>query len=403
MNKIIDLAPFKMDRISETPYHLQLVNEIVLRIEKGSLSAGMRLPVLKDLALWSGISENTVRRALDDLSRRGYIEKRRRTGIFVRNPSANHSFRANLEPGNPARREVTGAVAIMFDESYLSTNGMPKQSWPLETMQSFELNMSHRGYTCRVLGLDTAVERLTATQRDNLSQYAAFFILLQAKSSRFLIHDISSLGKPLVVHNYYGHAKVNRINDDWEWGMQEVLAHLHHAGHSRIALMSFSGSAEPNRNLDWIVEREQAFLNIAPYAGVTTGEKDIFRVGYTDAPLRRSPDFFDKAKMLLKDLLQRQTPYTALVAVNDRLALTLMEVAEHMGLKIPGDFSMVGFDNIPAAAPKGLSTVTRNTFADGLAAAEILIEQQRDPDKKQLVNVINKPQLLLRQTIAPVG
>ncbi len=68
---------------------------------------------------------------------------------------------------------------------------------------------------------------------------------------------------------------------------------------------------------------------------------------------------------------------TALVCLSDELALGAAEAIKKSGLSVPRDVSVVGFDNVPAAAyaTPGLTTVNQDHFEKGRAAARLLTEQ----------------------------
>jgi LacI family transcriptional regulator len=75
-------------------------------------------------------------------------------------------------------------------------------------------------------------------------------------------------------------------------------------------------------------------------------------------------------------LLSLECPPTAIFAANDESALGVMKAANEMGLQIPRDLSLVGFDNIPEAAyaNPGLTTVDQYIVQMGYIAVEMLVE-----------------------------
>ena len=70
---------------------------------------------------------------------------------------------------------------------------------------------------------------------------------------------------------------------------------------------------------------------------------------------------------------------TAFICSSDELAFGVMEAIQEGGLAVPDDVSVVGFDNVPAAAyaMPGLTTVNQDHFEKGCAAARLLTEQVR--------------------------
>jgi LacI family transcriptional regulator len=73
--------------------------------------------------------------------------------------------------------------------------------------------------------------------------------------------------------------------------------------------------------------------------------------------------------------LSLPNPPTAIFAANDNTAIGVMEVAREMGLSIPHDLSLVGFDNMPESAYLNppLTTVDQSIEEMGFVATEMLI------------------------------
>ncbi len=83
---------------------------------------------------------------------------------------------------------------------------------------------------------------------------------------------------------------------------------------------------------------------------------------------------------------------TAVLATSDRLALRVLEA----GLRVPGEVSVVGFDDIPAAAAAGLTTVRQPLFEKGEIAGRLLSRGAAD-------EVILPVELVVRGSTARAG
>lgn len=82
---------------SEVPLREQLATQIVLGITSGDLAAGERLPSTRELARRFRIHSNTVSAAYRELARRGWVEFRRGSGVYVRGRAAQDPLDADLE------------------------------------------------------------------------------------------------------------------------------------------------------------------------------------------------------------------------------------------------------------------------------------------------------------------
>lgn len=91
-----------------------------------------------------------------------------------------------------------------------------------------------------------------------------------------------------------------------------------------------------------------------------------------------------------KELLSLPNPPTAIFAANDRSAIGTIEAAREMGLRIPQDLSVVGFDNVPEAtytAPP-LTTVEQTMKKIGYIATETLVDLIQGKDAQVQVHEV---------------
>ncbi len=82
-----------------------------------------------------------------------------------------------------------------------------------------------------------------------------------------------------------------------------------------------------------------------------------------------------EARELGMRLLTSPDPPTAIFAASDTQALGIMAAARELGLRIPEDLSVIGYDDIEAADYVGLTTVRQQLFESGRSGAEILLKE----------------------------
>src|SRR4051794_25543158 len=107
-----------------------------------------------------------------------------------------------------------------------------------------------------------------------------------------------------------------------------------------------------------------------------------------------------EARELARRLLTTESPPTAIVAASDTQALGVVAAARDLGLHVPEDVSVVGYDDIEAADYVGLTTVRQQLFESGRKGAEILLEEIRRPSSEPAV-VRLQPELVVRATTGP--
>jgi LacI family transcriptional regulator, galactose operon repressor len=167
-------------------------------------------------------------------------------------------------------------------------------------------------------------------------------------------------GIPVVaVDPHTGPVDVPTVDSDNLAGAILATTHLLDLGHRRIALVGGRPDLESARL------REQGFREAMAAAGVPVDESLVVIGGYrpetTEGPVRL--------------LLGRADPPTAVFATNDLTAIRTMELAVELGLKVPDDLSVIGFDNVPesALATPALTTINQPLREMGAAALQILV------------------------------
>jgi LacI family transcriptional regulator len=142
--------------------------------------------------------------------------------------------------------------------------------------------------------------------------------------------------------------------------------------------------------------------------------KHLREAGFTEAMARRNdPDIrldiaraprFDREAMIgaITAMLKSEPRPTAIIGLFDEIALKVMEEAARLGLTIPGDLSVVGFDNIAASgyAPPGLTTFEADTRSAARQMAHMIVQIIEQPDQAPLSHLI-RPTLVARSSHGP--
>jgi LacI family transcriptional regulator len=107
-----------------------------------------------------------------------------------------------------------------------------------------------------------------------------------------------------------------------------------------------------------------------------------------------------EARELALQMLASDSRPTAIFAASDTQALGVIAAARELGLHVPDDLSVVGYDDIEAADYVGLTTVRQQLFESGRRGAEILLtEIQRRSEQPPVARLT--PELVVRATTAP--
>jgi DNA-binding LacI/PurR family transcriptional regulator len=196
--------------------------------------------------------------------------------------------------------------------------------------------------------------------------------------------------RPVVIFNWRMPGCFTIMRDEWQ-GAYQAAAHLLTLGHRQICYFRKIDTGFP------MDIREKAFrkafhdFGTDPDAGllpVIIGHvEDI-----VEEPLRRA--------------LSEHPNATALMALNDPNAIAAVHALQRIGLKVPQDFSVIGYDDtdfLLDAYGKNLLTTVRFPIAEmGRKAAQVLLEAIRDPSLEPSETVF-PASLALRSTTAAPG
>jgi DNA-binding LacI/PurR family transcriptional regulator len=157
---------------------------------------------------------------------------------------------------------------------------------------------------------------------------------------------------------------------------RSAAEHLIGLGHRRIGVVSFGLHRSSSDGLVPVGAREKGTFAVTRHrllgyhdAAIAAGI-EWSSVAVAAGPSSTVPDGARRAGMLL-NLDPRPT---ALLCLSDALAQGAIEAVAARGLAVPGDLSVVGFDDASPARRLGLTTVAQPSFDKGAAAAGILLE-----------------------------
>lgn len=171
--------------------------------------------------------------------------------------------------------------------------------------------------------------------------------------------------------------------DDYS-GAYQAVEYLVRSGCTKIAHLGGP------LNLSTTKHRLQGYLDALEKNGIPKREEYIFHVkGFSHK---------DGLKPARK-LLEMEDAPDAIFAVNDNIATSAIHVAKKIGLRIPEDISIVGFDDEPHSSyfTPALSTVWQPVYSLGMLSARILLQRIKDTSAKNDFRLeVFKPELVVR-------
>jgi DNA-binding LacI/PurR family transcriptional regulator len=188
------------------------------------------------------------------------------------------------------------------------------------------------------------------------------------------------------------------VGIDDRGGARLAGEHLVELGHRRIAMICDTlseghhmGPVDSAREAEatYFVERERlaGYREALEGAGLDWGAVPKFEAGGSHRA---------RGAEAAETLLASRPRPTALIVLSDQLALGALQAASRLGIDVPGELSIIGYDDIPAAADAGLTTVRQPLLEKGAAAARLLREGAQ-PGEEILLPI----ELVARGTTGP--
>jgi LacI family transcriptional regulator len=197
---------------------------------------------------------------------------------------------------------------------------------------------------------------------------------------------------------------------------QPVVAVDPHVGGSTLPTIdsqNFEGARAMTEHLISLGHRRIGFLAGRPDLESARRREAGYRAALDDAGIAFDPDLVliggfkeETAEAPARDLLRRRPRPTAIFAANDQTAIQTMRTAAELGVRVPDDVSIAGFDNIPESAltRPPLTTVDQSIQALGHAAVRTLLTLIDDPESNDPLHPIHitlPTQLVIRSSTAP--
>lgn len=331
-----------------------------------SRSASVRTVGVRDVAALAGVSRQTVSRVLND-----HPDVAAETQQRVRAAMAELGYRMN----NAARALGTRRSRTL---GVLASDAL--QYGPSRSIAALEASARGAGYWVSAAFADAGDADAVVSAVDHLIAQGVEGIVVVAPHARTLeALDALQIGVPVVTLHSAGRG-ARGLSVDQAAGARLAVAALADAGHTRIAHLA--GPA------DWLEAESRA----EGYAA------ELAERGLAAGPVIAG-DWSAGSGYAATERV-RASGATAVFAANDQMALGLLGGLHEAGLSVPGDLSVVGFDDIPDAAyywPK-LTTV-RQDFDELARRAVAAVVGEAAAGESDLAPVA--PLLIARDSVAP--
>ncbi len=254
------------------------------------------------------------------------------------------------------------------------------------------------GQTCHQEGLSML---LVPPLRDSMLKaipYAAVdgFVVCGLEADRGEVQALRQRGIPFVLVDSDETDGVSCIDVDEENGMREVAEYILGQGHRRILVLAFE-SGTTGGSTGWhgpLSRRKRGVDQALEKYGLAADDP---RVEVREIPCTRAA-----GAAALRDVWRNGDHPTAVITFSDIIAFGVLDAARELGIDVPGELSVTGFDDLPESewAHPGLTTARQPIEAKGRLASEYLVDaiagQDTEPRRRRLHTT-----LVIRDSVAP--
>jgi LacI family transcriptional regulator len=338
----------------------------------------MKRPTQKDVAQRAGVSRSTVSYVLSDqVDLKIPISDETRQRVMHAIAELGYEPDARAQSLRSGTSNIVGVIIPVIQNPFF---------W--QTLSGISTALQEAGYGMYLSHPpseshheDNAIRKLIRQRVDGLILLASVKYLLPG-----MIDYLREVGRP-IVEITAGKAEFDHVIHGYSSGTRALMTHLLELGHRRIGFIY--GVAQDVQGFDRLFTYRQV-LQEAGLAGnddweVHCGDKlgDAYQAAYA--------------------LLNRPDRPTALLVINDMLAIAVMRAAHDLGLHIPQDLSVAGFDDIPFSnyiTPR-LTTVSGMAEESGHEAVQLFLKRLAAPDLPQQVTTV-EIELIVRESTGPI-
>jgi len=336
-----------IDKTSPIPQYFQLQTWLIEQIEQGVFKPEDKIPTEAEIQSMTGLARATIRQAIQNMVNMGFLERRRRLGTFVldqMNSTKKHTIIGVVVPDiragySPELARGAGDEAAKNHHSIILCN-----TDDLYVKASFHVDRLIETGVSGIIFTPTA-----SPDQKNLGLIDKF----KRKKIPVVLADRLLPG-----------IEIDSVTTDNFEGAYTLTNYLISKGHQKIGIsLSTLFSTERQR----LEGYQKALLD----AGLTI---DTDLIATIDRPFSEK-----NYQACVRSLLKKHKRMSAIFAGHDRIAFIVAAMANEMGINIPEDLSVVGYDDLPFTNthPLGLTTMHQPIYEIGKECMNLILSRIR--------------------------
>ncbi|MEE9166137.1 MAG: GntR family transcriptional regulator [Candidatus Neomarinimicrobiota bacterium] len=358
-----------IDRTSPVPSYFQLQTWLIEQIEQGVFKPNEKIFTDRELVELTGLARTTVRQAVQNLVNMGYLVRKKRLGTFV--------LERNVDSGKQT------IVAILIPD--IRRGYAPELARGAEDEAA---KSKHSLIICNTDDLFVKAEFHANRLIENSVSGVIFVPTAAADEKNLQIIDKFARKKiPIVLADRtLEGVGIDYVTTDNFEGAYELTEYLIKKGHRKIGI-----------TLSTLFSTERLRLE---------GYKEA--LGNHNVPIDSSIIIAEPGPFVEKryfqhalNLLGKRDRITAVFAVHDRIALQFYAAANQLGISIPGDISLVGYDDLPFTTIS-LTTMHQPIYEMGQESMKLIMSRIRRQIKKPR-GIVLKSYMVERSSVATIA
>lgn len=334
------------------------------------------MPTLQDVAKRAGVSIATVSKVLSNTP---YFTDATRDKVMLAVKEI--GYRPNLA-ARALSSGKTHIIAVVFPHVY---DTIFKDPLVMQILEGIEMIATPQHYNILLSTPRLETDSLEEHYHQLIqSGYVEGVIAIDNVRTASAAQVAVSYDIPTVVIGYHeSQSDYSVRNDDYQGGVLQ-MAHLLKLGHKQIGIITIA----PDTNLA-VIERLRGQRDVATENGID----------FDSLPTACGDFSVNSGAVAAQELLDSHPDLTALICLNDRMAMGAIQTAVARGLRVPADLTVIGYDDIPVSAVYSppLTTINQHAVLLGEESARMLIAILND---KQPIPVVHQPTLINRGTSA---
>ena len=239
-------------------------------------------------------------------------------------------------------------------------------------------------------------------KKELIEQYPRMLVERAVDGFLLLNTPADQIEVPVPVVAISAHSKADNVTNivlDHHSAVEQAMKHLYDLGHRNIAFVR-GPKAIPDSEYRW-----ESIQQVAREMGLRIDPAHVTRIDTTGWSMKTgyhpmAPEIGYKPTQAL---LEKSRDFTAIFCFNDIAAIGAIRALKDVGISVPNDASVVGFDDILSAAyyTPSLTTVRQPLTEMGQRGEQVLLERIANRDKEYPAQIVMAPELVVRESTGP--